>query len=135
LTSENESNRYILYSQNKNKNAAGYVGFEYSTVISSPQPLFVYCLFSGGLPSPLPTYNPPATNATNPGSGPIAMLYPKSPSPFVDERCYAFNAATGAPTKPHVTQASSRYQRSCNGRCHHELLVGGYILRASPLVL
>lgn len=77
------------------KNVANYVGFEYVESLAQ-QSVVVYCLFSGGLPSPLPTYIPEANSTQiKLESGPIGSH--DSSSPYAG--CYALNAATGAPTK------------------------------------
>jgi hypothetical protein len=64
--------------------------------------LSIACGREVGLPSPIPVFSPVSVSNAGPGSGPIKTSKISNTSSLVEEQCYAFNAASGAPTKAPV---------------------------------
>jgi hypothetical protein len=95
----------------QNRNVPGHVGFFYEQ--NGFGTLYIYCLFSGKLPSPRPIYNPPATDYVDyadPAYGAIdSSEWSSYMEIFSEVGCYRLNSLnpTVSPTDPNPTVSST----------------------------
>jgi hypothetical protein len=90
----------------QNRHVPGHVGFYYRQ--GGFGTLYIYCYFSGKLPSPRPIYNPPANNyyeEEDPAYGAISLQSDASMQVYTADGCYRLNSLnpTVSPTDPNPT--------------------------------